>query len=96
MGMLTEDLVGHPITAMAVSKNSPKESVLVSTDDGKLRIFDRTNGTQLQSFEGHAMGQTRNRAVWGYGEGSVLTGDDQGKIWAYDVLKVSPSATRCR
>lgn len=89
MGILTEDLVGHPVTSIAVSKNSPRESILVSSSDGKIRIFDRTNGTVLQTFQGHSIGQTRNRAVWGYGEGTVLTGDDQGRIWQYNVLDVS-------
>lgn len=106
MGTITEDLVGHPITSIAPSGNSPRESILASTSDGKLRIFDRTNGTALQTFEGHAIGNTRNKAVWGYGEGSVLTGDDEGKIWAYNVLDVSKNsvlsialrkrASRCR
>jgi mitogen-activated protein kinase organizer 1 len=89
MGLLTEDLVGHPITSIAPSGNSPRDSMLVSSSDGKLRIFDRTNGSVLQTFEGHAIGQVRNKAVWGYGEGLVLTGDDEGRMWGYNILDVS-------
>lgn len=91
MGMLTEDLVGHPVTCIAPSKNSPRESILVSSSDGKIRIFDRTNGSVLQTFEGHSIGVVRNKAVWGYGEGSVLTGDEEGRVYGYNVLDVGDS-----
>ena len=89
MGKLTEDLVGHPVTSVAPSPTSPKDTLLVSAMDGRLRIFDRANGGVLQTFSGHATGETRTKAVWGYGEGLVLTGDEDGKLWAYKVLDVS-------
>ena len=91
MGTLTEDLVGHPITCALPSLNSPRDTLLVSTSDGKIRIFDRSNGSALQTLQGHKVGQVRNRAIWGYGESTVLTGDDEGKIWAYNVLDVGPA-----
>ena len=89
MGKVAEDLVGSPITSIAPSPTSSKDTLLVSSTDGKLRIFDRANGGVLQTVGGHAIGQTRGRAVWGYGEGLVITGDEDGKVWAYNVLDVS-------
>jgi mitogen-activated protein kinase organizer 1 len=91
MGTLTEDLVGHPVTCVVPSKNSPRESMLVSSSDGSIRIFDRTNGSVLQTFSGHAIGSVRNRAIWGYAESLVLTGDDKGHVWGYNVLDVGVS-----
>ncbi|KAK1922784.1 WD40-repeat-containing domain protein [Papiliotrema laurentii] len=94
MGTLTEDLVGHPVTCVVPSKNSPRESMLVSSSDGSIRIFDRTNGSVLQTFSGHAIGSVRNRAIWGYAESLVLTGDDKGHVWGYNVLDGKPIDAR--
>ncbi len=89
MGKLTEDLVGAPISSISPSPTSPKDTLLVSSLDGKLRIFDRSNGTVLQTFFGHKSGEVRSKAAWNYGEGAVLAGDEEGRIWAWNVLDVS-------
>ena len=89
MGKLTEDLVGAPISSITPSPTSSKDTLLVSSLDGKLRIFDRSNGTVLQTFAGHKSVDVRSRAAWNYGEGAVLTGDEDGKLWAWNVLDVS-------
>ena len=89
MGKITEDLVGSPITSISPSPTSPKDTILVSSTDGKLRIFDRSNGSVLQTFAGHKAGDTRSKAAWNYGEGAVLAGDEEGRIWAWNVLDVS-------
>lgn len=88
MGKVTEDLVGSPITSIAPSPTSSKDTLLVSSSDGKLRIFDRSTGAVLQTFSGHKVEQGRNKSAWGYGEGLVLTGDEDGHLWAYNVLDV--------
>ena len=89
MGKMTEDMVGSPVSSVSPSPTSPKDTLLVSSLDGKLRIFDRANGGLLQTFQGHLVGEARSKAAWGYGEGLVLTGDEDGKLWAYSVLDVS-------
>lgn len=61
MGQMTEDLVGcksyssfvevavadraAPVTAVVPSPSSPKDTLLVASQDGKLRLFDRSNGS---------------------------------------------------
>lgn len=89
MGNLTEDLVGLPVSSVSPSPQSPKDTLLVSSTDGKLRIFDRCHGSVLQSFSGHKVGDIRSKAAWGYGEGVILSGDAEGVLWAWNVLDVS-------
>ena len=88
MGKLTEDLVGAPISSISPSPTSPKDTYLVSSLDGKLRIFDRSNGSVLQTFVGHKGKEVRSKAAWNYGEGAVVVGDEEGKIRAWNVLDV--------
>jgi mitogen-activated protein kinase organizer 1 len=90
-GKLTEDLIGSPVHCVVPSPQSPKDTYLTSTADGKLRIFDRSNGNCLQTFFGHTVGVTRSKVAWGYGEGAVISGDEEGRIWAWNVLDVSGS-----
>lgn len=82
LGKVFDDLVGHPVNSVRPSKIG--ESLLASSQDGKVRLFDAANGSLLQTFEGHRSG--RARAIWGYGEESVYVGDEDGKLWAWDVL----------
>jgi mitogen-activated protein kinase organizer 1 len=82
MGKIMDDLVGHPVNSVRPSKLG--DSLLVSSQEGKLRLFDAANGSVLQTFSGRKAG--RCKAIWGYGEESVIAGDEDGKVWAWDVL----------
>jgi len=97
MGQVTEDLVGSPIVSLALSPSAPKDTLLCSTLDGKVRVFDRGNGGVLQTFQGHKVGEEGRgggTVCWGYGEGLVLGGDEEGKIWSWGVLDVSSNSRR--
>ncbi|WVQ75544.1 hypothetical protein IAR50_005171 [Cryptococcus sp. DSM 104548] len=91
-GLLTEDLVGTPISSLKLSPTAPEESVLVGTNDGKMRVFDRKDGGCLQTFEGHDVEEKTGKwgTEWGYGDGLALAGDADGKLWAYNVLDAKP------
>lgn len=89
LGKTFDDLVGQPVNSVRPSKIG--ESLLASSQDGKVRLFDAANGSLLQTFAGHRAG--RARAIWGYGEESVLLGDEDGKLWAWDVLNAKPVET---
>jgi mitogen-activated protein kinase organizer 1 len=82
LGKMMDDLVGHAVNSVRPSKLG--DSLLVSSQEGKLRLFDAANGSVLQTFTGQKEG--RCRAIWGYGEESVVAGDEDGKVWAWDVL----------
>jgi mitogen-activated protein kinase organizer 1 len=61
---------------------------MAASADGKVRVFDRANGGVLQTLEGHKVGEGRTKACWGYGESTIVAGDEAGKIWTWNVLDV--------
>ncbi|KAL7413237.1 nuclear mRNA splicing protein [Mrakia frigida] len=88
-GLLKEDYIGHPITSLTPSPTSPA-TLLVSTLDSHLRLLDRTNGKVLASFAGHVNTEYRSKASFAYGEGSVVCGDEEGRVWAWGVMNSKP------
>lgn len=80
-----------PITSLTPSPTSPA-TLLVSTLDSHLRLLDRTNGKVLASFAGHVNTEYRSKASFAYGEGSVVCGDEEGRVWAWGVMNVSETA----
>ncbi|KAF8460663.1 WD40-repeat-containing domain protein, partial [Kalaharituber pfeilii] len=87
MGTLVTDLVGHSITS--VSLTTDVNGILVSTLDSQIRLFDKSTGTCLQTYAGsHKNTDFRVRScVGGPGDAWVLTGSEDGKIVAYDLLE---------
>ncbi|EIW67067.1 hypothetical protein TREMEDRAFT_69967 [Tremella mesenterica DSM 1558] len=81
LGKYVEDLIGSPCYSVLPSINSPRESMLVSSEDA-IRIFDRSSGTCLQTFTG----VKGPKARWGYGESKVVSGDEKGRVWCWNVL----------
>ncbi|WOO81468.1 putative WD repeat-containing protein [Vanrija pseudolonga] len=86
MGKVTEDLVGAPVSGLTPSPSTPRETMLVASLDGKLRLFDRSNGSVLQTFSGHKATTQRSKPAFARGEGSVLAGDEDGRLWTWSVL----------
>ncbi|ELU42555.1 nuclear mRNA splicing protein [Rhizoctonia solani AG-1 IA] len=86
MGELKSDFIGPPISS--ISPSIDNQTLLVCTLDSKLRLMDRANGQMLNTFSGHISNDYRTHACFGHGEGSVLCGDEQGKIWEWDLLDV--------
>jgi mitogen-activated protein kinase organizer 1 len=56
------------------------------TLDGHVRLMDAI--TMLNDFSGHTHTSYRCRACFGYGEASVIAGDENGTICAWDLLDV--------
>jgi len=65
------------------------------TLDGHIRLMDAITGKLLNDFSGHAHTSYRCRACFGHGEAGVVAGDENGAIWAWDILDVgcSPPCT---
>lgn len=87
MGSLVTDLVGNSITSLSLTTDS--NGVLVSTLDSHIRLFDKSTGSCLQTYSGsHVNTDFRVRScVGGPGDAWVLTGSEDGKIVAYDLLE---------
>lgn len=63
-------------------------SLLIGTLDSTIRLMDRANGTMLNSFKGHVNKDYSIKSCFGYGQASVICGDEEGQIWAWDLLTV--------
>ncbi|EIW83279.1 nuclear mRNA splicing protein [Coniophora puteana RWD-64-598 SS2] len=84
MGELREDYVGPPVTSVIPSADST--TLLVTTLDSNIRLFDNATGKLLNSFTGHKHAEYRSRACFGHGEATVVAGDEDGRIWAWDLV----------
>ena len=64
--------------------------LLVSTLDSTLRTMDPENGQLFQTYRGHKNESYRAKATFGNGEAMIVFGDEDGKIWTWDVESVCP------
>jgi mitogen-activated protein kinase organizer 1 len=62
----------------------------VQTLDSTIRLLDAQNGKLLNTFKGHVNDAYRSRACFGHAEASVVTGDEQGSVWQWDLVDVRP------
>ena len=76
-----------PVTSVVPTQD--ESTYLVMTLDGHIRLMDAITGKLLNDFTGHVHTSYRCRACFGHGEASVITGDENGAIWAWDLLDVS-------
>lgn len=86
------------ITSLApVSSVMPTQdgqSYLVTTLDSHVRLMDATTGKMLNDFSGHKIQEYRCRSCFGHGEASVICGDENGMVWAWDLVDVSRDSSR--
>ncbi|CCA68293.1 related to WD40-repeat protein (notchless protein) [Serendipita indica DSM 11827] len=87
-GQLTSDYMGHPITSIVPTKD--QQTLLVTTLDAKIRLLDRKTGQVLNTFSGHKHDSYRCRAVFDVKEECVIFGDEEGRIWAWDLVTAAP------
>ncbi|KIW07312.1 uncharacterized protein PV09_02162 [Verruconis gallopava] len=87
MGKCIVDVVGHSVTSLAGTKDGA--TVLVSTLDSMIRLFDRRDGKLLQSFkdEGFRNEDYRIRAALGMNDSIVISGSEDGSIYVWDLVE---------
>jgi len=81
-------LVVDPVTSVIPTQD--ESTYLVMTLDGHIRLMDAITGKLLNDFSGHSHSSYRCRACFGHGEASVVAGDENGAIWAWDLLDAKP------
>ena len=79
--------LSDPVTAVVPTKDH--QSYLVTTLDSHVRLMDGSTGKLLNDFKGHVNTSYRCRACFGFNEASVICGDENGAVWAWDLLDVS-------
>ncbi|GAB7351006.1 hypothetical protein MBLNU459_g1498t1 [Dothideomycetes sp. NU459] len=89
MGCLDQDVIGFPVTSLAVAKAN--DSYLVSTLDSTLRLMDKTNGKLLQAFrdQDFANATYRIRSTLAAADSLVISGTEDGAIYVWDLLSGS-------
>ena len=50
--------------------------------------MDLQTGAMLNDFKSHKAEEYRVRASFGHGEATVICGDENGQIWAWDLVDV--------
>ncbi|KAF2800407.1 WD40 repeat-like protein [Melanomma pulvis-pyrius CBS 109.77] len=87
MGVCSVDVVGYPVTSLAVTKKGTE--VLVSSLDSTVRLMDRTNGQLLKAYRDESFVNTelRVRSTLGLNDSVVLSGSDDGMVFAWDLLE---------
>lgn len=76
----------EPITS--VTPSAQADTLLVSSLDSTLRLMDTANGKMLQSYTGEGYTNTtyRVRSTLGARDAYVLSGSEDGGIFAWDAL----------
>lgn len=85
-GMCQADVIGAPCTSLAVSKKGTE--MLVSSLDSTIRLMDRTNGELLKAYKDDAFvnKDLRVRSTLGLNDSFVLSGSDDGMVFAWDIM----------
>lgn len=77
----------EPITSVQQTRDG--NAILVSTLDSTIRLMDKGNGKMLQSYKGHTNGDYRIRSCLGLADAVVVSGSEDGQIYAWDLLEGS-------
>ncbi|KAJ1985582.1 hypothetical protein H4R33_003919 [Dimargaris cristalligena] len=86
-GQMTADFTGSPVTSGAWSADN--RCILIGALDHTLRLFDRSNGTLLNHYEGHQSSQFKMECCFSRSGAHVISGSEDGAIWFWDILEAS-------
>ncbi|KAI4672163.1 uncharacterized protein J4E78_000663 [Alternaria triticimaculans] len=87
MGTCQVDVVGPSCTSLAVSKKGTE--LLVGSLDSTVRLMDRTNGELLKTYKDDSFvnKDLRVRSTLGLNDSVVISGSDDGMVFAWDILE---------
>ncbi|KAF9245037.1 WD40-repeat-containing domain protein [Melanogaster broomeanus] len=69
-------------------------TLLVATLDSHVRLFDTATGKLLNDFTGHSHASYRCRASFGHEEATVVCGDEDGRVWGWDLVDAGHTSSR--
>ena len=72
------------VTSLALT--SDREAYLASSLDSTIRLMDRGDGKCLRTFKGHRNTEYRVRSCLGLGDKVVVSGSEDGVVYAWDIL----------
>lgn len=86
-GMCDVDVMGYPVTSLEVSQKG--DELLVSCLDSTVRLMDRENGQSLKAYRDDMFVNTELRvgSTLGLNDSVVISGSDDGLVFAWDVLE---------
>ena len=86
MGKITTDTIGPSVTSLSLTNDG--KAMLVGSLDSKLRLMDRDNGKCLRTYSGpsYKNEEFRTQSMLGNKDRHVIAGDEQGHMWAWDML----------
>lgn len=81
----------EPVTSVVPTQDN--QTYLVTSLDSHIRLMDMSSGRLLNDFTGHVNTAYRCRGCFGHAEATVVCGDENGMIWAWDLMDVSHNGT---
>ena len=84
MGKVVTDLVHHPVTCIAATKDG--ECFLAACTDSCVRLLDRADGDLLGEYRGHKHTATKLDAAFTPSEGYVVACSEDGRVLYWDVV----------
>jgi mitogen-activated protein kinase organizer 1 len=87
MGRCVVDVIGYAVTSLTGTKDGA--TMLTSTLDSTLRLFDRRDGKLLQAFkdEDFTNDSYRIRATLGMNDSVIISGSEDGSIFVWDLVE---------
>ena len=85
MGRAVTDLVHHPVTSLATTKDG--ECYLAACTDSCVRLLDRADGDLLGEYRGHKHASTKLDAAFTPSDGYVVACSEDGRVVYWEVVE---------
>ncbi|PVU94165.1 hypothetical protein BB559_003065 [Furculomyces boomerangus] len=86
-GQLFEDCISEAITC--IYESSDNNCVLVTSLDNKIRLFDKSDGSLLNTYQGHTASKYRIKSCLDVNDEIVVSGSEDGNIYFWNMLQAS-------
>lgn len=84
MGQVTTDLVHHPVTCVAATKDG--NCIVAACTDSCVRLLDRSGGDLLGEYRGHKHGSAKLDACFTESEGHIACCSEDGRVVYWELV----------